>query len=133
MKMYTQMPMFKPNLKIESRIGSNDFPYYICRPALSRENISTEENVLVSRVVFEGKRAVGVEYSDRGAGPAAEKKVARGAEIIVCGGAVNSPQLLMLSGVGDETHLKVGWSISYLILKAGQTDARLAIFWLLYN
>ena len=36
-----------------------------CRPALSRENISTEENVLVSRVVFEGKRAVGVEYCDR--------------------------------------------------------------------
>ena len=34
-------------------------------------------------------------------------KVARGAEVIVCGGAVNSPQLLMLSGIGDESHLKV--------------------------
>ena len=98
-------------------MGSNQssIRYPICRPALSRGNLSTEENVLVSRVVFEGKRAVGVEYCDRGAA-GAEKKVARGAEIIVCGGAVNSPQLLMLSGVGDETHLKVGWSISLTLL-----------------
>ena len=66
----------------------------------------------MSRVVFEGKRAVGVEYCDRGAAAGSEKQVARGAEIIVCGGAVNSPQLLMLSGVGDETHLKVGRSNS---------------------
>ena len=90
----------------------NNCSHHIRRPALSRGNISTEENVLVSRVVFEGKRAVGVEYCDRAdAATAAEMKVARGAEIIVCGGAVNSPQLLMLSGVGDETHLKVGWTI----------------------
>ena len=99
-------------------MGSNQssIRYPICRPALSRGNLSTEENVLVSRVVFEGKRAVGVEYCDRGAAAGSEKQVARGAEIIVCGGAVNSPQLLMLSGVGDETHLKVGWSISLTLL-----------------
>ena len=50
-----------------------------------------------TRVVFEGNRAVGVEYRERH-GPA---RVARAGQVILCGGAINTPQLLQLSGVGN--------------------------------
>jgi choline dehydrogenase len=61
-----------------------------------------ETSALVHRVVFDGRRAVGVAYSCNGL--AREATAAR--EILVCGGAVNSPQMLMLSGVGPATHLR---------------------------
>jgi choline dehydrogenase len=57
--------------------------------------------VQARRVLFEGKRAVGVEYAQ-----GKDTKTAAGREIILCGGAVNSPQLLMLSGIGPAAHLK---------------------------
>src|SRR6185369_10094925 len=63
------------------------------RPALGRRNLQVETGALVSRILFEGTRAVGVEYQQGGA-----RKVARAErEIILAGGAVNSPQTLMLS------------------------------------
>jgi choline dehydrogenase len=65
-------------------------------PAMSRSNLRVETNALTARVLFEGKTAVGVEYIQNG-----QRKVARAArEVILCGGAINSPQLLQLSGVG---------------------------------
>jgi choline dehydrogenase len=65
-------------------------------PAMGRANLAVETNALATRVIFEGKRAVGVEYRHGG-----ETKVARAnREVILAGGAVNSPQLLQLSGVG---------------------------------
>lgn len=72
-------------------------------PALARgKNLTVEVEALASRVVFEGSRAVGVEYEQRG-----ETKIARaGREVILAGGAINSPQLLMLSGIGDADELK---------------------------
>ena len=70
-------------------------------PALSRGNLSTLTNVLVTKVVFEGKKAVGIEVVEKGV-----VKRYRAEEIILSGGAINSPQLLLLSGVGDADHLK---------------------------
>ncbi len=72
------------------------------RPALGRNNLSVETGALVTRILFEGTRAVGVEYLQNG-----ERKVARAErEVILAGGAVNSPQTLMLSGVGDPDELR---------------------------
>ena len=69
-------------------------------PALTRENLTTMNSVLVTRVIFEGKKAVGIEVVDKGV----TKKI-RAEEIILSGGAINSPQLLLLSGVGETGHL----------------------------
>jgi choline dehydrogenase len=81
-------------------------------PVMRRPNLTVECRAFVTKILFEGRRAVGVEFRRGwGAGhPAAEKarlgraaqraQQARGAEVILCGGAINSPQLLQLSGVG---------------------------------
>jgi choline dehydrogenase len=72
------------------------------RPALSRPNLSVTTHSLASRILVENGRAVGIEYRKGG-----ETHVLRaGREVILCGGAVNSPQLLQLSGIGDAEHLK---------------------------
>jgi choline dehydrogenase len=65
-------------------------------PVMDRPNLSVETRAFTTRIVFEGTRAVGVEYARRGRG----KRTVRAGEVIVCGGAINSPQLLQLSGVG---------------------------------
>ncbi|MGX5803091.1 GMC family oxidoreductase [Bradyrhizobium sp. Arg314] len=71
------------------------------RPAMKRGNVHVETNALATKILFEGKRAVGVEYEQNG-----EKKTVRaGREVILSGGSVNSPQLLQLSGVGPSTLL----------------------------
>ncbi len=65
-------------------------------PAKSRDNLETVVRAHVERIVFEGKRAVGVEYSDRGG-----RHTARAAgEVLLSAGAIGSPQILQLSGVG---------------------------------
>lgn len=72
------------------------------RPAMGRANLTVITGALVLRVVFDGKRAVGVEYST-GAAPT----IARAeAEVIVTSGAIGSPKLMMLSGIGPATHLE---------------------------
>lgn len=72
------------------------------RPAMKRPNVRVETGVLATRIVFEGRRAVGIAYERDG-----RAHVARaGREVIVCGGSVNSPQLLQLSGIGPADHLK---------------------------
>jgi choline dehydrogenase len=71
-------------------------------PAMDRPNLRVETEALAARVLFEGKRASGVEYSQGG-----ETKIAKAArEVILAGGAINSPQLLQLSGVGPADLLK---------------------------
>ncbi len=70
-------------------------------PALKRKNLQLISNAFVKRVLFEGKRAVGVEYVHLG-----QTKIAKASgEVILSGGAINSPQLLQLSGIGDGEHL----------------------------
>jgi len=65
-------------------------------PAMGRANLTVATRALTTRVLFEGKRAVGVEYIQNG-----ERKVAKARrEVILAGGAINSPQLLQLSGIG---------------------------------
>ncbi|OIJ67361.1 choline dehydrogenase [Streptomyces mangrovisoli] len=70
-------------------------------PVRGRPNLTVVTRAFVERILFEGDRAVGVEYR-RGRG--APRQV-RAAEVVLCGGAVNSPQLLQLSGVGNATEL----------------------------
>jgi choline dehydrogenase-like flavoprotein len=72
------------------------------RPARRRPNLAVVANALTTRILFEGRRAVGVEYR---LGEATH--VARAdAEVIVAGGAFNSPQLLQLSGIGPAALLQ---------------------------
>jgi choline dehydrogenase len=71
-------------------------------PAMMRPNLRVETEALATRILIEGGTAVGVEYRQGG-----ETRVARAAgEVILAGGAVNSPQLLQLSGVGPAELLK---------------------------
>ena len=72
------------------------------KPALGRQNLDVRSGVLVHRVVFEGKRSVGVEIE----GPGGPQVIRARKEVILSGGAYNSPHLLMLSGVGPAAHLK---------------------------
>jgi len=71
-------------------------------PVMGRANLRIETEALAAKVLFEGKRAVGVEFIQNG-----RRRTARAsAEVILCGGAVNSPQLLQLSGVGPGEFLR---------------------------
>lgn len=71
-------------------------------PVLSRTNLEVRTRALVTRILFEGTRAVGVELR-RSRGRV--ERVYAG-EVVLSGGAINSPQLLQLSGVGDGEHLR---------------------------
>ena len=72
------------------------------RPILSRSNFKTLTRVLVKKVKMEGNKAVGIEYEHKGTA-----KIARAhKEVILSAGAINSPQLLMLSGIGNADELK---------------------------
>ncbi len=66
-------------------------------PAMKRANLQVETNALASSVIFEGKRAAGVEFVQNGVKRTAKAR----AEVILAGGAINSPQLLELSGIGN--------------------------------
>jgi choline dehydrogenase len=70
-------------------------------PVMGRPNLEVVCRALVTRILFEGTRATGVEYT-RGSGTAQQ---VRAGEVIVCGGAINTPQLLQLSGVGNAADL----------------------------
>lgn len=71
-------------------------------PVMQRPNLTVITNARTTRILLEGKRATGVTYLQSG------KSVDIGArqEVILAGGAINSPQLLMLSGIGPEDELK---------------------------
>ena len=71
------------------------------KPAMDRANLTVVTGASVRRVVVEGRRAIGVAYRREG-----ETHVAHGREIILSGGSYNSPQLLMLSGIGPAAHLR---------------------------
>jgi choline dehydrogenase len=71
------------------------------RPALRRPNVQVITDALVHRVVLDGKRAVGVEFERGGRIERADAL----AEVILAGGAIGSPHILQLSGVGDPDHL----------------------------
>jgi choline dehydrogenase len=72
------------------------------RPARKRRNLTVETGALAQRVRFEGRRAIGVDYlvGDQ------TRRADATREVIVAGGAINSPQLLMLSGIGPADQLR---------------------------
>jgi choline dehydrogenase len=71
------------------------------RPALKRPNLRVETSAQATRVLLEGTRATGVDYR-----AGRESRTARGGRVILSGGAINSPQLLMLSGIGPPDALR---------------------------
>jgi len=71
-------------------------------PARQRSNLKVEIHALASRILIEGNKATGVEYARRGSSQTALARK----EVILCGGPINSPQLLMLSGIGPASHLQ---------------------------
>lgn len=72
------------------------------RPALKRPNLHLVTQAEVTRILFDGNLAVGVEYRRDGA----LHQARAGRDVILSGGAYNSPQLLMLSGIGPAAHLR---------------------------
>ncbi|MCC6105368.1 GMC family oxidoreductase [Acetobacter sp.] len=72
------------------------------RPVMKRPNLTVEINCLTTRILFSNNRATGVEYIHKG-----KKCVAHAdAEVIVTAGAIGSPKIMMLSGIGPAEHLK---------------------------
>lgn len=70
-------------------------------PVRRRKNLEVRTGALVTRVLFAGNRAIGVEYM-RGK----RRHIVRAREVVLSGGAINTPQLLQLSGIGDPRHLR---------------------------
>jgi choline dehydrogenase len=70
------------------------------RPALGRPNLTVSKHSLAEQLILEGKRVVGVRYRRRG-----RQRAAHAGQMLLSGGAINSPQLLMLSGIGPPDHL----------------------------
>ncbi|KAK5986420.1 putative choline dehydrogenase, partial [Trichostrongylus colubriformis] len=83
------------------------------KPILSRNNLYTSSGITCTRVLFDGTRAIGIEFIRKvnfyGTGNIdsySREKIYCEGDIILCGGAINTPQLLMLSGVGPADHLR---------------------------
>jgi choline dehydrogenase len=89
-------------------------------PALRRPNLQLVTHALVHRVLFEGKRAVGVEFSRGGAGGTVERAEAQ-CEVVLTAGAIGSPHILQLSGVGDPDLLgKIGVPVVHALPGVGK-------------
>ena len=71
------------------------------RPAMNRRNLKVVTHALATRIAFDGRRAVGVHYRRQGG----EHRVQARREVILCGGPINSPQLMKLSGIGPGAEL----------------------------
>jgi len=79
------------------------------RPAMKRQNLKVETGVMVTKLNYAGNRVSGVTFERRSSGTATVGQpvpVTARRETIICGGAINSPQLLQLSGIGEPEHLK---------------------------
>jgi choline dehydrogenase len=98
-------------------------------PALSRANLEVRTGVAVTRLIVEGTRVTGVEYVRDGG-----RAVIRAArEVVLCAGVVDSPKLLMLSGIGPADHLKAhGIAVAADVPGVGQNlqdHLKLSIRW----
>jgi len=72
------------------------------RQAKRRPNLAVETEALATKLLFEGKRCVGLTFSQRGT----ERQLRAKREVVVSGGTINSPQLLQISGIGPAEHLR---------------------------
>ena len=87
------------------------------RPAMRRPNLQVVTNALVHRVILDGKRAVGVEFSRGGV----MERAAADEEVIVSAGAIGSPHFLQLSGIGDPDHLgRIGVDVQHALKGVGK-------------
>ena len=98
-------------------------------PALKRDNIKLQKNILVEKIFLENDRAVGIEVSEKGQ----KYRIEAEKEIILSAGALNSPQILMLSGIGPADHLRnIGSNVSHDLPGVGQNlqdHATVSISW----
>lgn len=86
-------------------------------PALKRANLTVLDETMVRRILFDRGHAVGLEIEKDGA----RSTIAARREIILCAGATNSPQLLMLSGIGPQDHLRdMGLEVVHHLPGVGQ-------------
>jgi choline dehydrogenase len=91
------------------------------KPASKRPNLQVVTGALVHRVIFEGRRAVGVAFSRDGAPGNSIERADGTSEVILAGGAVGSPHLLQLSGVGDpEVLAKAGVAVHHALPGVGK-------------
>ena len=87
------------------------------RPAMKRPNLEVVTNAMVHRLILDGKRAVGVEFSRGGVTQRADAA----AEVIVSAGAIGSPHILQLSGIGDPDHLgRIGVDVHHELRGVGK-------------
>lgn len=85
-------------------------------PVMSRPNLTVETNAMVSNLEFDGTRATGIRYSVKG-----QAKQAQAGEVIVSAGAINSPQLLELSGIGNPEVLEAaGIEVKHALMGVGE-------------
>jgi choline dehydrogenase-like flavoprotein len=87
------------------------------KPAQGRKNLTIRTDLFVTRVIIEAGRAVAVEVAEEGT----TRRITAGTEVIVTAGAIGSPKLLMLSGIGPAAHLKsVGVDVCHDLPGVGQ-------------
>ena len=76
------------------------------RPAMKRPNLTVLKRSLARRLIMDGKHVSGVEFTKKGPFGTKAKQVFANKEVILCGGPINNPQLLMLSGIGPGDHIR---------------------------
>ncbi len=76
------------------------------KPVLSRPNLKVITQAFVTKLLFDGKRCVGATFNHNGQAQQAPEQVKAVREVLLCGGAINSPQTLLLSGVGSADELR---------------------------
>lgn len=91
-----------PQMTMENGVRQSASTAFL-KPIRSRTNLEVQVNAHAERILFEGKRAVGVRFAIKGS---KQKRDVYAKEIILSGGTIASPQLLMLSGVGPVDHLR---------------------------
>jgi choline dehydrogenase len=101
---------------LEDGVRSSVSRMYLA-PIRNRKNLTVITDAMASRILFNGTRAVGVEYIQNGQ----LNKVIASKEVLVCNGAFHSPHLLQISGIGDPNHLKsIGVEVKHKLLGVGQ-------------
>ena len=89
---------YQVNIKNGKRFSSSDA---FLKPVLDRPNLELLTNTLVEKIITSNKKAVGVKIKNK----KGTQIIGSTSEIVLCGGSINSPQLLMLSGIGPKKHL----------------------------
>jgi choline dehydrogenase len=113
----TQEGMCKTQTTIRNGKRASAAAGYL-KPAMSRANLTVETEVMVEKVLLDGKRAVGVQYLSNGRTVQAKA----GAEVILSAGAIKSPQILELSGIGQGQRLQdLGIEVQHNLWGVGES------------